>query len=180
LDKKTIRQMMKQKRLLLDQKTFFLHSQHIMQCVLQHPIYQKAQMIGIYVSLHGEVDTKQLITETLKKHHVCVPKVAGDIMHFYEIQSLDDLKEGHFHVLEPITNSLIHPQDIDLMIVPMLAYNQSFHRVGYGKGYYDKYFSHGFHGYKLGIAFSWQYIENIEYDEYDQQLDEIINENTML
>lgn len=168
--------MMKEKRLLLDQKTFSLYNYQILNKVLKHPRCLQAKIIGCYVSLTGEVDTLELISILLQTHRVCVPKVEGQVMHFYEIQSLDDLKEGHFHVLEPITKKKIFPQDIDLMIVPMLAYDQNLNRVGYGKGYYDCYFASGFQGYKLGLAFSFQYIDYINTNQYDQPLDEIINE----
>lgn len=176
LDKHTIRQVMKEKRLSLDTKTFFLYSYNICQKVKQHPQYHLAKMIGCYVSLPGEVDTLHLIEETLKTHELCVPKVVGETMSFYKISSLDDLQEGAFHVLEPTTTQLVQPQDIDLMIVPMLAYDNHLYRVGYGKGFYDKYFALGFDGYKLGLAFSFQKVPEIEINLYDLPLDEIICE----
>ena len=109
-------------------------------------------------SLPKEVETLSLIQELLKTKRVCVPKVNQDTMDFYEIDSLDDLKEGYFHVLEPTTTALILPEDIDCMLVPMLAFDKQKYRVGYGKGFYDKYFARGYHGYKLGLAFSFQYV----------------------
>lgn len=179
MDKKSIRQMMKEKRLLLNQETFSLYNQSIYHQVIHHPYYQSAKLIACYVSLQYEVDTISLIKKTLETHRVCVPKVHGDIMHFYEIESLDDLKEGCFHVLEPITTKQIQLQDIDLMIVPLLAFDQFKYRVGYGKGYYDKYFASGYQGYKLGLAFSFQYVNCIDIDQYDYCLDEIIVENIL-
>lgn len=168
--------MMKEKRLTIDQETFSFHNKQIFQKVIHHPIVQSAKIIGCYVSLPQEVQTTQIILELLKSHRVCVPKVEGSEMSFYEIHSLDDLKEGHFHVLEPVTSTLIEVCDIDFMIVPMLAYDQKRYRVGYGKGYYDKYFARGYTGYKLGLAFSFQYVEKIDVDENDIALDEIITE----
>ncbi|MEG0276290.1 MAG: 5-formyltetrahydrofolate cyclo-ligase, partial [Coprobacillus sp.] len=134
----------------------------------------------IYVSLPNEIDTHNLITETLKTKRVCVPKIENNLMNFYEIHSLDELQPGYFDVLEPITNILILPQDIGLMITPLLAYDKRLYRVGYGKGFYDKYFSSGFNGYKLGLAFSFQYIDQIRIDQYDCCLDEIIIEDIEL
>lgn len=168
--------MIKEKRLLYSQESFFEKSKIIQKKVLQHPLYQKASMLGIYVSLPQEVDTRLLIEKALQHHRVCVPRVEGKVMHFYEIHSLKELKDGHFHVLEPTTNEYIKPEEIDFMIIPMLAFDESYHRVGYGKGYYDQYLVSGFHGYKLGLAFSFQYVRHIEFDEYDQVLDEILTE----
>lgn len=176
LDKALIRKVMKNKRLLINKETFFLHSQAIIHKVLQHPLYLQAKTVGIYVSLPGEVDTLSLIQEALKTHRVCVPKVIGQDMEFYEIYSLNDLQEGTFHVLEPMRAELIAPQDIDLMIVPMLAFDSKLNRVGYGKGFYDKYFSRGFQGYKMGLAFSFQEVDEINNDAFDCPLDEVMTE----
>ena len=176
LDKQTIRKTMKQKRLFMDKETFFHNSKIILDKVIHHPIYKKASVVGVYVSMNNEVDTLCLIQHMLKDHVVATPKVDGNDMEFYRIESLNDLKEGHFHVLEPTTNVKVMPSDIDLMIVPMLAYDKNNHRVGYGKGYYDKYFSKGFKGYKLGLAFSWQEVSCIQTDEFDYPLDEVLNE----
>ena len=176
LDKKQIRQSMKQKRLSLSQQTLFSYNQSIFHKVIQHPHYLSSKTIGIYVSLPTEVETRLIIEDAFKHHRVCVPRVEGETMSFYEIQSLHELKEGHFHVEEPINNHFISPESIDLMIVPMLAYDQECYRVGYGKGFYDRYFAQGFHGYKLGLAYSFQKVNQIDKSPYDIPLDEIITE----
>ncbi|MCD7894396.1 MAG: 5-formyltetrahydrofolate cyclo-ligase [Erysipelotrichaceae bacterium] len=175
MDKATIRQMMKTKR-LQNLETFSSYSSLIHQSVLAHPLIQQSSMIACYVSLKDEVGTHQLINKLLETHRVCVPKVHGNSMDFYEIFSLEDLEVGHFHVLEPNTNLLIDVNNIDIMIVPMLAYDDELYRVGYGKGFYDRYFARGYKGYKLGIAYSFQHIYHIDHDQYDIPLDEIITE----
>lgn len=174
MDKQTLRQVMKEKRCDMSYDAWLTDSHIIHQKVLSHPIYQKSKKIGIYVHLPFEVETQSLIEKMLKDHEICVPKVEGNEMNFYQIHSLNDLSEGCFHVLEPCSSQLVFPQDIDLMIIPMLAFDQKKQRLGYGKGYYDRYLSHGFQGYKLGLAFAWQQVESIAFDEHDQPLDEII------
>lgn len=178
LDKALIRQIMKEKRLLHRKKVFSFQDEIIIKKLLEHPVYQKSKMIGCYVSLPYEIQTFNFITIALNTHRVCVPKVVGNDMFFYEICSLNDLKEGAFHILEPTTNIQIPSEEIDLMIVPLLAYDRYKYRVGYGGGFYDRYFAKGFQGYKIGLAYSFQYVDSISVDEYDQQLDEIITENT--
>ena len=175
LDKQKIRTIMKEKRLLHDEKTLFIKSSQIIDTVLSHPEYQQAKCVGIYVSLPKEVYTIPLIEHAFATKIVCTPRIENGVMHFYAIQSLQDLKEGHFHVLEPTTNQRIKPQAIDCMIVPMLAYDKRNYRVGYGKGYYDKYFHSGYRGYKLGLAYDFQEVDHIDEDQYDIALDEIIS-----
>lgn len=176
MDKSLIRSIMKTKRLEVSPETLYLQSEKIIQHVMSHPLYIQAKTIGVYVSLPQEVNTLSLIQKAFETHRVCVPKVQGHQMSFYQITSLEQLKEGHFHVLEPMTSQMILPQEIELMIVPMLAYDSLLYRVGYGKGYYDRYFQQGFQGYKMGLAFSFQQVDQIDVDQYDVKLDEIITE----
>ena len=176
MDKNELRCLMKDKRLQLSAKTFSLYNQQIYSKVLRHPQVQNAKMIGCYVSLPSEVDTLQIIDSLLPYKRICVPKVEGNHMHFYEILSLDELKPGHFHVLEPITSQMIMPEEIDCMLVPLLAYDSLGYRVGYGKGYYDRYIQSDLHGYKIALAFSFQYVDQIQHDVFDQRLDEVIHE----
>ena len=89
---------MKTKRQNMSQEEWLFHSQKIHQKVLSHSIYQKAKTVGIYVHLPLEVETCSLIEAIRKEKNVCVPKVQGDYMNFYMIDSLNDLKEGCFHV----------------------------------------------------------------------------------
>lgn len=175
MDKVKLRQMMKEKR-LKNFETFSSFHDVIFTKLKSHQKYIDANIIGCYVSLPQEIETLSFVEETLQTKRVCVPRVEGNIMHFYEIHSLKDLKEGHFHVLEPITNERINPSDIELMIVPLLAYDQLNYRVGYGKGYYDKYFHSGCIAYKIGLAYSYQYVDHIDVDCHDYPLDEILTE----
>lgn len=167
---------MKEKRLDLTPQTFSLYNQEILKKVLSHPQIQKAKVIGCYVSLPQEVDTYKILLSLLPSKRICVPKVKGSNMDFYEIHSLDELRPGYFGVYEPITSQLVLPHEIDCMLVPLLAYDNHYYRVGYGKGYYDRYFQSNFKGYKIGLAFSFQHVKEINCDAYDQPLDEIIHE----
>lgn len=107
--------------------------------------YQKAEVILMYASLPDEVETLSLIRELTEedKKSVYCPVTQGDEMEFYRISSVDDLKEGNFHVLEPepLKERLLELQkDIHYcMLMPGLMFDKKGNRLGYGKGYYDKY-----------------------------------------
>ena len=94
LDKQLLRKIMKEKRLALTSQTFSLYNQQILSKVLTHPRVQEAKIIGCYVSLPREVDTLAIIQNLLLHKRVCVPKVEGSQMNFYEINSLDELHSG--------------------------------------------------------------------------------------
>ena len=160
--------------------------------------YKEADTILTYVSCRSEVITDNLILAALKEgKKVGVPKVEGDIMNFYYINSLDELKAGYFGVREPVVsqntsvslsdnNGTVKPPVSDpsgcLMIVPGLAFDKDLNRIGYGKGFYDKYFqSHIYAPFiKCGIAFDIQLCEKIEADRYDQPLDMLVTENSVI
>ena len=179
MDKQKLRSIMKEKRQALSPKTFSLYNQNILSKVLSHPLIQEAKIIGCYVSLPGEVDTFNMIEKLLTEKRICVPKVIGNEMEFYEIHSFNDLQEGCFHVLEPFNCVKICPQEIDCMLVPLLAYDQDNYRVGYGKGYYDRYLAN-YSGLKVALCFAKTiYNEIIPSDEYDIKMDLIIDENIL-
>ncbi len=135
--------------------------------------------IAIYAAMNGEVDTYGIM-ETLfwdESKIICAPKVIpGKGMVFYRIRSFKDLKEGHFGVLEPIGNEEIIP---DLSITPLSAYNKLGYRIGYGKGYYDRYFAQH-NCMRIGIAYSFQYLDIDFQDEFDIPCNMIITEKEIV
>lgn len=108
-------------------------------------IFINAEVILMYASLQDEVETLRFMEELLQegKKKVYCPVTQGDEMEFYRILSLDDLKEGNFHVLEPEVSeeTLLNPvKDVNYcMLMPGLMFDKKGNRLGYGKGYYDKY-----------------------------------------
>lgn len=137
------------------------------------PYLEKAEKIGCYVSFKSEVSTDEILSWCFAHNkEVYVPKVTGKTLRFYKITSLFDLKEGTFGVKEPITDICIETDRLDLMIVPLTAFDKEGNRCGYGKGYYDSILNSC--RYKAGLAFLEQEIDSIHCDWYDVQLDKII------
>lgn len=60
-------------------------------------------------------------------------------MEFYQIDMIQDLKEGMYGIPEPPKKHMIHPEELDIILLPLLAFNQDGQRIGYGKGYYDRF-----------------------------------------
>lgn len=107
--------------------------------------FQTAEVFLMYASLPDEVETLSLIRELAEEGNKAIycPVTQGDEMEFYRISSLDDLKEGNFHVLEPESleeRRLELQKDVSYcMLMPGLMFDKRGNRLGYGKGYYDKY-----------------------------------------
>ena len=128
--------------------------------------------IGIYCSMENEIDTLAIIQYCFKnKIKVSVPKVLGKNMIFVTITSFADLKPSILNILEPINSEENH--DMEIMFTPLLAYNQKLQRLGYGGGYYDRYFSQK-QIYKVGLAYHFSKIKADIFEDYDIALDKII------
>lgn len=143
--KKELRKEAKLYRKSLSEKERLNKSSAIMGNLKALKEFQKAEVILMYASLPDEVETLSLIDELLQegKKDVYCPVTQDDEMDFYKISSVDDLKEGNFHVLEPeplVENQLELQKDVHYcMLMPGLMFDKTGNRLGYGKGYYDKY-----------------------------------------
>ena len=148
--------------------------------------FQKAEVILMYASLPDEVETLKLIDELLSedKKQIYCPVTCGDEMDFYQISSTDDLKEGNFHVLEPEISeeTLLKPIEVVnyCMLMPGLMFDKKGNRLGYGKGYYDKYLARVPKGVNLTtIALSYEAMmkDEIPAEETDKQVDFVVTED---
>lgn len=182
MDKSALRKLKAKERDSLSQSEVQALSDMIIRKLMNTEAYRNAKTILTYVSFRSEVITDDLILTALNDgKKVGVPKVEGDKMTFYKITSLDMLEAGYFGVREPlVTEEELDPEGC-LMIVPGLAFDYELDRIGYGKGFYDKYFT----AYadksftKCGIAFDCQMCEKIEADPFDQPLDMLITETSV-
>ncbi len=150
--------------------------------------YQKAEVILMYASLPDEVETLSLIRELTEedKKSVYCPVTQGDEMEFYRISSVDDLKEGNFHVLEPESMAewrFVLQNDVHYcMLMPGLMFDKKGNRLGYGKGYYDKYLAKIPKDVNLTtIALSYETMikDAIPAEETDRRADYVVTEENV-
>lgn len=132
-----------------------------------------ANTILIYVSTNDEVDTKELINFFLKNKKVAVPKIIGNDMYFYYINSLNDLEKGYFNILEPTTNDIVNDFNNSVCIVPGICFDKDNNRLGYGKGFYDKFLENK-DIYTIGLSFKECIIEKINTSPNDIKLKKVI------
>src|SRR3989344_6690324 len=131
-------------------------SEIIKERLLNSKDYKNSEIVCIYVSFGSEVDTHLIIKEALKEKEVCVPVVQGNELILSKINDFSDLdKKNNYHILEPSSAIEVDKRLVDLMIVPGIAFDKSKHRIGYGKGFYDKLLK-DFKGDKAAIAFDLQ------------------------
>ncbi len=138
--------------------------------VMNLDIYKEARVIALYHSLNDEVDTTYLINNS-KGKRVLLPKVIGDEMIFIMINKDTKYYKSNFGVLEPIGD--IYTGKIDLIIVPGLAFDKDLNRLGFGRGYYDKYLMNK-DIYKIGICFDEQIVDEVPHNALDIKMDMVI------
>ena len=111
--------------------------------------------------------------------HVAVPKVLGDEMEFFEIDSFSELEKGCMGILEPSTSKIVKPENA-FMVLPGLAFDTEHARLGYGGGFYDKYISkygvEKFMKVALCYDFQMQKKDAIESESNDIKVDMIITD----
>jgi 5-formyltetrahydrofolate cyclo-ligase len=139
--------------------------------------YIKSKVIAFYYSLDSEVNTLELISYSLKnKKIILLPKVNGEIMEFYQIKSLDGLIKSNFGVMEPNNGIIFNKNNIDLIVVPGICFDKKRNRIGFGKGYYDKYLCN-YYGHVVALCFEEQiYKDNIEISDTDIVIKKIITD----
>lgn len=143
---------------------------------MQHPRVQAAKTIALYMSLPDEVETRGLITSLYNKGtRVVLPAVTGPSeMEFRLYEGEESLREGDFHIWEPIGKAFTRLDDIDLIVVPGMAFDSEGNRLGRGKGYYDRMLARLKHAYKLGLCFPFQLVDHVPTEETDIRMDEVI------
>lgn len=178
--KKELREKFLKARMELSLEEIEEKSNKIMANLFSLEEFQKAKTVMFYVDAKNEVKTRDAITRALSQgKRVAVPKVKkGFGLLAMEIKGLDELSPGAFGILEPDGEEGISPKEIDLVVVPGVAFDKNCNRMGYGKGYYDNFLP-GLRPEvkKVAVAFEMQIADNLPTDEHDMKMDMIITES---
>jgi len=138
----------------------------------------KSKIIGGYYPFNYELDILNILKKFEKKNYkISLPKIdKKNQMDFFQWSLKEPLKTNKFGIPETISNKKIYP---NILLIPLVGFDDQFNRLGYGGGYYDRYLSKVQYKHKIikiGIGFSFQKIKNIPIDKYDKKLDCIITE----
>jgi 5-formyltetrahydrofolate cyclo-ligase len=140
--------------------------------------FKSAKTVGAYYAFGSEVRTNLIIEKahSLGKK-VALPSVEGETLTFYELSPGQCLVKGRFGIMEPLPYGPV--DNIDLLVVPGVAFDRQGYRLGYGKGYYDRYLEKNKKTISLcaGLAYSFQLLNSLPLREHDMRLDAIATEN---
>jgi len=144
--------------------------------------YLNSKNIFIFYPFRSEIDTTIIIKKALKESkNIILPRVEGTLLNLYFVNDVHtQLQEGSYKIIEPIPSSCTkaHVSDINLAIVPGVAFDRNLNRLGYGGGFYDKILRNLPQSIKkIALSFDIQIVPNIPVLDYDIKIDIIITES---
>lgn len=142
-------------------------------------VFRSAKTIVCYVSLSYEVETWRLIEQMLEdRKRVVVPVVHREGLRLSELRQPTDLAPGAFGVWEPIPRArrFVSPQDVDLVVVPGLAFDRAGHRLGHGHGYFDRLLARLPRPTQtVGLCFAFQLLDHLPRQPHDQTVHTVLS-----
>jgi len=145
--------------------------------------FTRPYRIAGYMPRYSELNVLPLLTRLFNEgHQLAMPRcLPDDLLAFHIWSPTDRMERNAFHVLEPIqgTSSI----DPEIMLVPFLGFDKRGHRLGYGKGFYDRTLANATlknHCITVGVGYNEQEIDEVPIGEHDQSLDFIITDNLIL
>lgn len=162
----------------LDLHTRMAEQEKLTAKLYDQPEWVEASVVALTISMPLELNTAPMILHARHKgKQVVVPRTlkAGQ-MEFVELNEDTVFTESSFGVLEPKGEKIVKPADIDLMVVPGVAFTLSGNRLGFGGGYYDRYLSK-YSGKTVSMALTTQIAEEGEWplEEHDVKIQKVIN-----
>lgn len=139
-----------------------------------------AESVLLYADFNNEVMTdKMALKLMLMGKKVYMPKVTGDSMEFYRIFELDEMLPGAFGIREPIDISDLsyNYKAGDVIICPGVAFDENGNRIGYGKGFYDRYLMDKDNLVKIGICYQCQIVDVIDAEVNDIRMNYVVSED---
>ncbi len=153
-----------------------LKSKIITEKFLNSDYFKNAKVIMSYISIKNEIEMEEINKKVLEDKKILLfPVIEGEYIKAVKVNSLEKCEEKKFGVIEPIYGEPFNLEEIDLIIVPGVAFDKRGNRIGFGKGYYDRFLK-GYRGKKIALAYEFQLVDSIETEEHDERVDEIITE----
>lgn len=181
-DKKLIRKEMSEKRLKLNRQEVLELSQRLEDIFINSSIYKNAKVIAAYHRIKNEVDLVKVINCAHQdKKEVLVPVTDNKTNEIYlaKIYQDDVFVTGDFGITVPKTKRKVSEEEVDVFLVPGLAFDKKGNRAGWGKGYYDRLLALS-KGIKIGVGYGFQIYNEIESNPHDVKMDYILTEGGLM
>ncbi len=179
--KKHLRNDLKQRRSRVSAYKRRQMSQQIITFLHEIDEFNRAKNLFCYISYLSEVETTDLIETFLEqKLNLSVPKIMNNSeMIAVPLENLSELEPDKMGILTPKSNQAT-TGPFDVVITPGLGFTTSGERLGYGRGYYDRWFANNQVGLKIGVAFEIQIVEELPVEDTDMTLDILVTEKRII
>jgi 5-formyltetrahydrofolate cyclo-ligase len=182
MDKSSLRQLLLTARRAIPSSARQQASKHILHKVITHPQWLIAKHIGCYVSLNDEVFTHELFAYALATGKQIAAPVIHPVEHklyFCPIHDFSILKPGLLGILEPELENPVAPETLNLLIVPGVGFDLQRNRLGFGKGFYDRFLATT-PAFRLALAFDAQIIPELPTFSQDIPMHAVLTEKRIL
>lgn len=183
MDKKTLRKELLSKRKEIPQEKKAIYDKEISKKIIETDVFKKAEQVLVFASTDFEFDTRYIIDYCrLQNKKVFFPLCTdrNGNMEFLKVHSENELQLGMYNILEPISACEKYiPYKNDLVIVPCLSADKNKNRIGYGKGYYDRFLKN-FKGVSISPCYNEMIYSEIPTDEYDIKINIIVTDKEVI
>ncbi|WP_245872069.1 5-formyltetrahydrofolate cyclo-ligase [Dysgonomonas massiliensis] len=174
--KKLIRKQIKEAKMRYTSLELERLSSVIMSRLETHPAFVKAKRILIYNNMPDEVATMDLVHRWMNEKEFYLPVVVGNEMVFRRYEGTQALIVSDYGIEEPLGADFTDFDSVDLIVVPGLAFDKDGHRLGRGKGFYDRFLPKVSKAVKIGVCFDFQLVESVPLSAEDIDMDIIISD----
>ncbi|HXG74603.1 MAG TPA: 5-formyltetrahydrofolate cyclo-ligase [Candidatus Nitrosotenuis sp.] len=178
-EKSSLRKLLLEKRDSLSADFIEIASKKIHKNLKKIQYYQAAKTIAAYYSIGSEVRTHDILQDILSEGKtLALPRVEGDHLIFCNITRFEDLEKGEFGIMEPKQNC---PQvdEFDVVLVPAIAMTKRGQRLGYGRGFYDRFLADK-ESTTIALTYSKFVVKNIPFSEGDVRIHLVVTEDEII
>ncbi len=181
MDKKDARKVLQEKRRNISKEKKVIYDKEISKRIINSDCFKKAQQVLVFSSTDDEFDTKLIIeccrTENKNVFYPVCTDSNGN-MKFFKADSNDDLQIGMYQIFQPKPYCEEYkPNENDIVIVPCLSVDKNGYRIGYGKGYYDRFLK-DFNGISICPCYEELLTDTLPTDKYDIKVNSIVTQNS--
>jgi 5-formyltetrahydrofolate cyclo-ligase len=174
-DKKVLRKHMSDLKGQISPQQMGDESRQIVEAIEKMDIFKQARTILAYWPIKGEVDLRELLRRWQDKKVFLLPVVKDDYLEIRSFEGESALEKGRsYGILEPTGAPFLVFGQIDLVLVPGVAFDSEGYRLGRGKAYYDRLLPNMLQAHKLGVAFSFQMVDKVPSEPHDALMDAVV------
>lgn len=182
MDKRELRKTLKEKRKNIPKDKKAIYDKAVSEEIINSHYFKNASQVLVFSSTDDEFDTKHIIeacrNESKKIFYPLCINGNGE-MKFLQVDSPDDLSEGMYGIFEPRSYCKEYIQkENDIVVVPCLSTDKNGYRIGYGKGYYDRFLTN-FNGISICPCYEELLTDKLPTDKYDIKVKIIVTQNSM-